>query len=318
MGVSSVYCPLCGLPTALAQYVPAEDAHVPGMLRIHRGLGAPKGGFALDERHAWLAKTVVVVPGRALGEAEDRAVRAAIKEGGIEGFPDVELDDDEAVAYHERCWARVGSPKRVADAPSTRGTHAWAMVEPYQGQLFSFCDLAVDGRAWMLEDPAANHRSAARLAQLAELAQPADHGSSITSIPDLLTRDRNWAGYAVRDKTGGRVSVARVRYQMRSTDRSDYGDAVLLRKVFPPSARIDPAHEALELAVKAAVEERAAAIMTLVRYTTTDTLYLMYARDGAATYARIEAVPGLDEGVEAALGSRPEPDWATHHELTTR
>lgn len=327
MGVTTHHCMLCALPTQLAQYVPAGDPVSPRMLRIVRGAHSSessegiRGGFGFDERHAWLADPVVVASASSLDRDEDGVVRASISDGELAGHPDVELDDDddgrEAVLYHHACWERLGSPRTLADTRSTKGTHAHAMLEVYQGQLFHFGELAIDGRAWMLEDPATNARSAARLDALVEIARGRPDTDAFT-VAQRIEAGRGWTGFSTHDETRGRRSVVRSRRAQDATDRADYPDCVLARKMYAPSPRIDPAHEALELALMRACEEDAAAIMVAVRYLPNEVGYLFYAKDGEATCERIERVPGLDDGSEAMLGPTPDPNWELQRRLTGR
>ncbi|MBV8880945.1 MAG: hypothetical protein JO332_13325, partial [Planctomycetaceae bacterium] len=164
MGVHGTYCQLCGLPTQHDHYVPTAT----GMLKIYRGAREDGGHrWEADERpfpfraeHAWL-KDAVVLPWDA-----DRVLRGPIEDGAIDDDGDSILvweGGEDGLAFHHTCWELQGSPGSTGAAVRANQSHGWALVEAYQEQLFEFSELAGDGKAWMLADPATDARSRARI-----------------------------------------------------------------------------------------------------------------------------------------------------------
>ena len=317
MGVMGSFCQLCALPVQHAQYVrePNPGPGMSGLLRIVRGMSVPKGGFALDERHAWLADAVVVAAASQDG-GDDEVVRGRIEDGWIEGRDDIEVysgSECGAVTYHHACWIRLGSPRRIADTRAINGSYTWSTLEVHHGQLFEFRELEIDGRAWMLEDPASSAPSAARLDELIALARgPHERRERFTPGSTQRIGDAGWSGYVVRSGSGGRLAVVRARKYSTDAEREEFPNSVLMVKDFPPSSRIQPAHEALALAFKALVDEDGSSIMTCARFRADHLALHAYARDGDALVDRIDKLPGLDEGDEAKLASRPDAAWADH------
>jgi hypothetical protein len=300
MGVGSTYCQLCALPTQYDRYVPASR----DLFAIERGAGSE-----FDDRHAWLLDAVVVGDAK---EVADGCVRGQVTEGFVGDCFVGSGWECSTHVYHHACWRAVGEPRRPDDVKVARGTHAWAVLESYHGQLCRFRELTLDGRAWMLEDPASSPRSLARIEGLARNAHPRKEGDP-DSVALLIRRDTDWRGYAARDASGGRRAVVRTRRGYTSLDRSLYPRYVCVAKEFTPSPTIDPANEDLELELKQTAEAADQAIMVFAGFRPSDVRYAFYARDAEATAERMARVPSI--GQRTTFVTRHDPTWSAHAEL---
>lgn len=313
MGVSATYCQLCGLPVQHDHYVPEAGG---GMLKIYRG-GEPGGGhewapgetpFGFGPQHAWLLDAVVLGVG-------DGPLHGRITDGGLEtddGDEEYVGDGaDDGLVFHRACWERLGQPQDWDSAPTARGTHAFAQVEPYQEQLFEFAELAADGKAWMLEDPGTSARSAERLAALVRVAR-AGGSDEATTVEALVRADSDWRAVTMRGDGHAREGIVRYRARALDVDRDGYADAVWVDKTFAPAPGTLVELEQLEQELKAAAEEDAQAVLVSVILAADAAHFLFYARDGEATLTRFEQLPRLDVVAESGIGTQADPAWAMH------
>lgn len=320
MGVHATYCQLCGLPAQHDHYVPEAGG---GMLKIYRG-ESPGGGhtwadgetpFPFAAEHAWLRDAVAlcVRPERVLrGTLTDGVLTQA---GGAREYVGDGADD--ALVFHHACWARVGRPQAWGEARTARGTHGFAQVEPYHGQLFEFAELASDGKAWMLEDPATSPRSAGRLDALGAAARGGRRERPAT-VEALLREDSDWRAVTARDAAHVRQAIVRYRARASEVDHAGYADAVWVDKAFAPAPGTLAELEQLEQELKAAAEADAQAALVSVILAADAAHYLFYARDGEATLARFEALPRLDVVAESGIGTQADPGWELHAERLGR
>lgn len=304
MGVHGTFCQLCGLPTQHDHYVMTGS----GMMKIYRG-AAPVATWEPDEKpfpfgpeHAWL-KDAVVLPWD-----DARVLRGPIEDGALDDVLVFEGDDD-GLAFHHACWELQGSPPDTDAAARALGMHAWAIVEAYHEQLFDFHGLAEDGRGWLLEEPKPGSRSRARIEAMLAVArvEPRDESKN---VEDTLKNDRDWAGLDLRD-ANGRIGVIRGRdHAIKKIDKTGYPTLVRVTRFYEEPKLPGPEEtaelEAFELALKAAVEQDAQAILVLVLLGHGRGEFLTWARDGAKTKAIIEAVPGASA---ASIEVRDDPNW---------
>lgn len=320
MGVSATYCQLCGLPVQHDHYVPEAGG---GLLKIYRG-SSPGGGhawapgeapFPFGAEHAWLRNAVALCP------RPDRVLRGTCCDGVLtqaSGAHEYVGDGaEDGLVFHHACWERLGRPQAWADARTARGTHAFAQVAPYQEQLFEFAELAADGQAWLLEDPATSARSAERLAALVREARSSG-GDEATTVEALVRADADW--HAVTTRGDGHVREAIVRFRARAldVDHAGYADAVWVDKAFAPAPGTLAELEQLERELKAVAEEDAQAVLVSVILAADAAHYLFYARDGEATLSRVEAWPRLDVVAESGIGTQADPSWRMHAERLGR
>lgn len=292
MGVNGTWCQLCGLPAQHDHYVPTAS----GMLKIYRGSSANGGHrWEADERpfpfgpeHAWLKDAVVLPWG---GE---RVLRGAIEDGVLE---DVMVFDggEDGLAFHHACWELQGSPGSTGPAVRANGSHAWALTQAYQEQLFDLQGLADDGKAWMLADPRSDARSRARIEGMLALAREEVTREPV-SMKELLAMDRDWACSATRDESGARKSTIRARmFALERMSKTGFGT---LLRVTRPLASMD-ALEAFEIRLKEDVERDRRAVLAVAGFGGGRATWLVYARDAAAGAAIAGDVETLDD-----------PDWA--------
>lgn len=335
MGVIGTYCGLCALPVQHDHYVP--EAEGGGMLRIYRG-SLPGGSsapwapgedvFALGPAHAWLEDAVAVRlhgdgPVLARGAVEDghlrdRATGQALSVGdGLDTY----------VALHHACWARMGSPPTRDGVVTAFGSHGWAMVEPYQGQLFDFAELRDHGKGWMLVDPRGDGDEAKRShARIDRMYQAERHGRPAsarraTTIPEVLAADGAWTAQMLRDEEGDAQGMVRYRKNVRlGMDVAGYPTMVWLTKPYAADARGRPdaagraALDALELRLKDAAEAGGAAILVMVLIDQGTAEFILYAREEEPTCTVVETLPGVDEGIESTYSAAHDPEWRTYFE----
>lgn len=311
MGVSATFCQLCGLPVQHDHYVPQAGG---GMLKIFRG-GEPGGGhewapgetpFPFGPAHAWLLDAVLV-------RMEDGPLHGRISDGGLEtedGDGEYVGDgSDEGLVFHRACWQRLGEPELETEARTARGSHALALVAPYQEQLFEFGELAADGKGWMLEDPSTSERSAARLDALLTWAR-VPTGEEAATVADLVRLDDGWSAVAQReDDSHQRARIVRRRHGLREVDRAGYGDAVWVDLGYPAGAVTVDALDAVEVALKAAAEDGAGAVLVAAVQAPAESNWLLYARDGKATAERLRGVAALAAAGKSRVEVEPDAAW---------
>lgn len=278
MGVHGTFCQLCGLPAQHDHYVPTAS----GMLKIYRG-SSENGGhrwepgerpFPFGPEHAWLKDAV------ALPWDEERVLRGAIEDGALE---DVLVFDggEDGLAFHHACWELQGSPGSTGPAVRANGSHAWALVEPYQEQLFDLQGLADDGKAWMLADPRTDVRSRARIEAMLSLARDEVTREPAT-LEELLAMDRDWSARMTRDESGGRRAIVRAR--LHALEKMPKTGFEGLLRITREGTSVD-ALEAFEIELKAAVERDRRAVLAAARLAEGRATWLVYARDAAAAKA---------------------------------
>lgn len=282
------------------------------MMKIYRGAAGPGGGhqwepeekpFVFGPEHVWL-KDAVVLPWD-----EERVLRGPIEDGSLQGVMVFEGGDD-GLAFHHACWALQGSPPSTEPAVRSLGMHTWAIVEAYHGQLFDFHGLADDGRAWLLEEPKPGTRSRARIEAMLAIARFEPREES-KNVEDTIKNDRDWAGLDLRDDDNRRSGMIRGRdHAIKKVDKTGYAALVRVIKFYEEPKMPGPEEtaelEAFEVALKAAVEHEAHAILVLVLLGHGRAEFLTWARDGAKTKAIIEALPGASA---ASIEVRDDPNW---------
>ena len=312
MGVVGTFCQLCGLPTQHDHYVPTNR----GMLKIYRG-SSENGGhrWEADERpfpfgreHAWLKDAV------ALPWDEPKVLRGPIEDGVLETAGDscmVFGGADDGLAFHRYCWERQGSPESTDPAVSANETYLWSLVDGYHEQLFEFAELAADGKAWMLNDPATDARSRARIEALLEAGRKEIHDPPKT-IEEILEKDRDWSTIAVREEDHSRKSLVRARmYTIEKVPKAGFGSLVRVTRrtkarPLPDAAEMSEL-EAFEIDLKAAVEKDVQAILAVVGIGKGSAEYLVYARDAEKTKALVPK--------SAQVEASDDPTWSEPKKL---
>src|SRR5262245_28464845 len=237
MGVTGSWCQLCRLPLQHDHYVPELGG---GMLKIYRG-SEPNGGHRWEDgervvrpghEHAWLADAVAVPP-------EGPVLRGAVQDGTLVDRDSGETafiwdGDDEAYAYHHHCWEVIGSPATMMVCPGGRGTHGWAVVEAYTGQLFELATYVDHGHAWALVDPRREPRSRERIATIAAQALLPMPSKWPDRVADVIALDRGWRGKARYDADMQPQYMLRDRIDARPelVDLADYGTLVWAMKEY--------------------------------------------------------------------------------------
>jgi hypothetical protein len=329
MGVHGATCQLCRLPLQHDHYVPQRGGA--GMLKIYRG-GSEGGGHEWEEgepvvrfgpEHAWLADAIGVPFG------EGALLRGAVEDGsltdaatGADAF--IWDGDEDALAFHAYCWKRMGEPVRAGDAVVSRGLHLAAFADTYAGQLYEFRELIDHGKGWMLADPRGTtgdaRRSAARIdAILADARRTPPPQTAPKSVADVLAADRGWRGIFLRENDHAPRDAVRYRANLDATlDLDGYTTLVWAMKEHAggglPSPEAWAELEAFEVAVKAAVEQDAAAILIMVTIDRTQAQYLIYARDEAATRAAIDAAAARFGSVTRPIDydNETDPGWKVY------
>ncbi|MBA3455559.1 MAG: hypothetical protein H0T42_20870, partial [Deltaproteobacteria bacterium] len=223
MGVHGTYCQLCGLPMNHDHYVQQRGGYG---FKIYRGPDShewedDEHPFSFTPEHAWLERGSAV----SLDPETPPVVHGAVSDGTIEDVGTgtrllVLAGDEDGRAYHTSCWRELGEPAQIDDAPTAAGTLAYAVLAPYQQQLFAFDQLARDGMSWMLADPDAatadGQRSRARILAAAFVAksvhaQPFVSETKPTTVAHLLARRGSWQGQIFEDDHGKKRSLIRYR-----------------------------------------------------------------------------------------------------------
>jgi hypothetical protein len=314
MGVIGTSCQLCNLPLNHDHYVPSASL---GMLKIYRS-SSPGGGHDWEpgERvvpftaeHAWLCDAVAVLhDGRVVaGRVEDGALEA----DGESHFVD---DADEGYAYHRWCHELLGG-----EVATSIATHAWAQVQTYAGQLFEYQDLIAHGKAWMLVDPRTDsddgRRSRARIDAIREQARLRMPRRNTPTVAELLASDRGWRGSMLRTDHAPR-HILRYRDNVHpELDCAAYPALVWAMKEYGEGMP-DPATlaevEAYEVALKAAVERDAAAILIMTTIGDGQAQFIIQARDEAATVAAITALPSGSHAKPVDFDNEADPAWKVY------
>jgi hypothetical protein len=313
MGVIGTSCQLCNLPVNHDHYVPSESL---GMLKIYRSR-SPAGGHDWEpgERvvqftaeHAWLCDAVALLH-------DGRVVAGPVEDGGLdaEGKSYYVDDADDGYAYHRVCHELVGG-ERVTSIH----THAWAQVQTYAGQLFEYQDLIDHGKAWMLVDPRTDsddgRRSRARIAAIREQARLRPVRRPAT-VAEILASDRGWRGSMLRTDHVPR-HILRYRDNVHpELDCAAYPALVWAMKEYGEGMP-DPATlaelEAYEVALKAAVERDAAAILIMTTIGDGQAQFIIQARDEAATVAAITALPAGARSKPVDFDNEADPAWKVY------
>lgn len=305
MGVHGTYCQLCGLPVNHDHYVPAERGFA-----IYRTASPPGGQrwdgparpFPFGPEHAWLTDAVV------LPWDDDRVLRGQVEDGALEDVMVFE-GGDEGLAFHHACWVLQGSPQGTGPAVRSNGSFGWAVVEPYQGQLFDFHAFASDGKAWMLADPTIFERSRLRLEHLLTIAKVDPRET--TSISELLELDRDWAGVMAFDAEGRRAGMTRVRtWSLERADKTGFETLLRVSRELPgeglPDARTLAVLEFFEAEFKQRIEAAAAGMHVVTTVGAGRAEWLAWVRDEQRSRAALEGLPGLGATVVTA---QHDPDW---------
>ncbi len=331
MGVHATFCQLCALPTQHDHYVPS----VGGGLRIYRGRSGsapsesgrtengghdwadePEKPFPFGPQHAWLKEAV----GLDLGGG-DAIFRGPVEDGGLDDVESGESifvwdGNDDALVFHERCWALMGSPKTAEQALRGGGTLEWSLLERYHEQLFEFRELEADGKAWMLADPATDARSKARIVSLIEArrhAAPSD--TEPTSLAEVLSQDVDWTAVTTRVEQRERRHLVYYRQAPhRGMSLAAYPHLLCLLKDYAaePILATGPMLDALErfqLAMKSALEHDGLGVMVLTSLGEGKAQYLAYVKDLQAAHVRVDALPGRDEPMPARYDDSNDPTW---------
>ena len=299
------------------------------MMKIYRQ-SSPGGGheFSPDEdrfvfgpEHEWL-KTTVGVPREA---SEGPVIHGTVSDGDLVPYDGgngafVGEGSEDRYAFHRACWDVLGSPEDLSLVTPSAGIFDWALIEPLQQQLFELQVLRDQGKGHMLADPAHEPRTRARIERMAARARLATPAGTATDVPAVLARDRDWSG-AMRGGAETRVGFT---YQYRraarpTLERASYPALLWVMKAYaqdeapPLGAQLEPFDDfAREL--KATVEQDDAAIVVLVITGMGQAQYLVYAKDEAATRARIDALPGRDTPLPLDYDNEPDPEWAVYFE----
>ncbi|MCB9653205.1 MAG: DUF695 domain-containing protein [Deltaproteobacteria bacterium] len=329
MGVFGTVCALCGLPLQHDHYVPTSG----GMLQIYRGSDPhPERAFAPDQayvrfgaEHAWLRSAVWL---RAYG-SKPSVIHGRMEDGVFieaeTGNENLVMDDFDAEhpILHAACWRILGQQHETKDVPRTRGSHAYAFIDAYHGQLFAFPEFIADGKAWMLVDPELTTpdgaRSRDRIETLIEegraLAFRRSAFRARRCVQDVLRIDDDWRGGTELRDNNGRNFMTRQRAIPSDLDVSGYPAMIWYIKPYPPDAFGLPAPdvladiEAFEVAFKADIEREGAAILVAVLIGKGRAQYVAYAQDEVSTMARIERLPGRNSPEAAWAENSVDPHW---------
>lgn len=304
MGVHGTFCQLCGMPTQHDHYVPTAS----GMLKIYRGSAGPGGGheweagekpFQFGPQHAWL-KDAVVLPWD-----EERVIRGAIEDGELEGVFVFDGGDD-GLAFHHACWELEGSPASTKPAFRSNGTHAWALVEAYQEQLFDLFMLTADGKGWMLEEPKPGTRSRERIDAMLKIPEVS---APVKNVSDAVKADRDWASMPIHDELGRKAIIRARTYTLEKVDKTGFETLVRVTKFYEeprlPGSEELAELEAFEVALKEAVEKHDG-VLALVAIGKGRAEFFTYARDGEKTKAIITALPAASS---AKIEVTNDPNW---------
>jgi hypothetical protein len=214
---------------------------------------------------------------------------------------------DDGLAFHRACWELEGSPRSTGPAFRANGTHAWAMVESYHEQLFDFFSLVADGKGWMLEEPKPGTRARARIDAMLEIPEASE---PVTTVEDAVKVDRDWASLPVRDDRGRKALIRARTHTLEQVDHAGFRALVRVTKFYEeprlPGAEEMQELESFEVELKSAVERDAQGALVLVAIGKGRAEYLVYARDGEKTKARVTAVPAASA---AKLEVSDDPEW---------
>ena len=323
MGVIGTYCQLCGLPTQHDHYVRQAGSR---MMKIYRQSHPDGHHFEPDEdpfvfgpQHDWL-KVTVGLPREA---SDGPVIHGTVSDGDLvkdDGTPGAFVAEgaEDRYAFHRVCWEALGSPEDLTGVTPSAGTFDWAIVEPFQQQLFELQVLRDQGKGWMLVDPAHEPRTRARIDRMAARARLPVPEAKPTNVAAVLAADRDWSA-AMRGSDQHRVAFT---YQYRRAarpelDRAGYPALLWVMKEYdqvkgPPLGEQLGPFDDFARALKTSVEKDAAAILVLVITGMGQAQYLVYAKDEAATRARIDALPGRDSPLPLDYDNEPDPDWAVY------
>ncbi|MGC4121892.1 MAG: hypothetical protein QM765_46390 [Myxococcales bacterium] len=324
MGVFATLCQLCGLPVQHDHYVPSAS----GTLRIYRG-AAPGGGhdwtvegrqpFAFQPEHAWLMDAVGVP------FESGEVVRGSVTDGRLAptgstseaGGIFVGDGKEEALALHHACWELMGKPATAAQAITGRGTYGWAMVEPYQEQLFEFGEVVQDGQGALLVDPrgdsAEARASRARIEKTIEVARRCPREAmEPASVQEALSQDRDWRGRSIRAQSFERRFLVRYR-SFGPVETKGYPELVCLVHEFPKRLRLEPSHVAslldFEARFRSALESDGLGLAVLSNLGGGQAQYLAYVRDPAEAHRRLDALEPPACPGESDYDDAEDPEW---------
>lgn len=320
MGVTGSNCQLCGLPLHHDHYVPTGGA----MLKIYR-TGSEGGGHDFEEgervvpfgpEHAWLCDAVAV----SRLEAEGGVIRGTVVDGVLEndsgGHVFIWKGDDEGFAYHHACWTLMGAPSTEADCVRAHGLYAWAVIEPYDEQLWEHAEFRDHGFGWMLEDPKSSPRSRARIeAMLARAKARPGPDEPLATVRAVVRAEHGWKGAALRDEDNRTlVHIVRWREGLNGElDTAIYPTLVRAMNDITTAAwpGADNMQELIdyEAAIVAAVERDDGAIVLMTTVAANQTQYLIQARDEAATRALLEALPRPACTKPIEFDNEQDPAW---------
>lgn len=306
MGVIGTFCQLCALPTQHDHYV-----RTPGdqMMEIYRGgqnVGVDRH-FRFGAEHEWLTDAVGI-------RAEGAPSRGAASDGMI-GDLFVAEGAEDGVALHAFCYTLMGEPKSRTEVVRTQGTHRWALVEPYQQQLFEFHFLREQGLAWMLADPRNDSRSRQRIEALLAAARSRLARPPAVSVAQVLANDGSWCAEITK---GDPLAIRRFRNDVRpGIDVTGYPTLIWLMKEYGASGRsaaLTGAFHDFEIALKDAIERDGNAVLVMTTYSERQSQFVIYARDEAKTRAVIDALPGAASPIPHEYDNQPDPEWRSYFE----
>ena len=207
---------------------------------------------------------------------------------------------------HELDPAGAPKPRSLDQRKHQELLRAWLSA-----QSGIVAELARDGKAWMLEDPRHSARNRARIEAMRE-AGKREIPAAATSIEEILAFDRDWAGQAVRRDDHTRRAVVRARaYALEAVPKGEFTTLLQLTRKLAgpgmPGAEENAAVEDFEVALKAAVERDARAVLALAAVTEGRAAWFVYSRDATATRAALAGIDGFDK---VELGASRDPDWS--------
>ncbi|MBX3260265.1 MAG: DUF695 domain-containing protein [Labilithrix sp.] len=323
MAVIGTVCALCALPVQ-------HDHYVPESTWIYRG-SSPREELTsiFTPEHAWLEDAVGLRragsgPARLRGRVEDG--RLTDRDSGHRGSV---VDSDEYEPFHEACWRAMGAPEAWTDAVVGAGIHQNAILEAYCGQLFELPQLVADGKGWMLVDPHGASpeaaRSRARVEDLLAAARRAvPLGTRVAaSVEGMLRSGRGWTTAVSFDEDDRRTGL--VRYRKVPWPFTPTGDLCFDLSAYPtlvcfieeydaddvgaPRAECLDRLERFERRLKEAVEEGEVAVLVATSFRRGQAEYYVYARDEAATMARIDALPERVAPERGEYDNAADPEW---------
>jgi hypothetical protein len=308
------FCEVCAVAVGHLLYIPPPELK---LLKI----GDPSMQFGPE--HAWL-KAAIAVPSL-LGQP---LPRGEVFDGTLTTADKAEVPLSEGfVTLHECCWRLAGEPKSAEAVPRTSGLHSRALVEAYRyfgvEGAFDYRGACDNGKGWLLCDPDGTtpeaQRSRAHIVQLIEASRTRGQTGQTpaANVADLLRTD------AVRTFAVGEVDDrAIVRYRgdiTRGLDVSGYPTMFRVIRAYEPGGGrpFGPHMDAIdqfEIALRAAVEEGAAAVLTsAIVMNCSRAQYILYARNEGATRATIEALAAQqNSSLETEYVVIHDPRWAVY------